>query len=131
MINSFTGTQTGMSDNQLDELRSQITHFDDQYLPQGGVTEIHHGDCIGSDDEFHKLITNLITPLNVVTHPSNIDSKRAFNEADVIHEVKPPLERNKDIARACDILFATPKEVTTPRPEGQAASIVRKGKHER
>ena len=95
----FTGTQQGMNEAQLIQLNNLIFRW-------YSVEEAHHGDCTGADAEFHKIFnphTNIMH-----AHPSNIESKRAFCKADVIHDPLPPLERNKIIVDSIEVLIAAP-----------------------
>lgn len=97
----FTGTQTGMS-------RVQKRQFRD-FVRNNNIDEFHHGDCIGADAEAHNIVREEKPACMIHAHPCNIHRKRAHMRADVIHPVKPPLDRNKDIVDASDHLFASPK----------------------
>jgi len=92
-----------------------------------------HGDCVGSDDELHFLISRDVTfrtfirirKIKVKTeiYPSNIPNQRAFNKADKIHEPGPPLERNKDIVRFANVVFATPRGMVEEKRSGTWSTI--------
>lgn len=99
MIVGFTGTQIGMTQIQkykLHQLLSKIT-----------FNQIHHGDCKGADEEFHKLVPKYIKK-NI--HPPINDTKRAYCISDYEYPKKDYLIRNHDIVNCCDLLFAIPKE---------------------
>lgn len=100
----FTGTQQGMTRQQAVELNGYL--FDLSVAHP--AIEVHHGDCIGADSEFHSIAKSL----NFITYayPANIIGKRAFSEADYILRTKPPLERNHDIVAAVDLMIATPAQ---------------------
>lgn len=99
----FTGTRYGMTPRQRETLKL--------YLKRNPIqTSYHHGDCIGSDEEFHNILELLGHKLNIIIHPPKNDSKRAFCKGGIILEPKPYLERNKDIVDESDILLATPAE---------------------
>ena len=122
MILGFTGTQSGMSDFQKEEFRKLLFHYK--------VTELLHGDCIGSDEEANNI--GVQEGIKVFTiHPPTNPSKRSFcfdyegltkfnhiltefKDIDGMHvrwqPVKPYLERNINIVEACEVLIATPKE---------------------
>ena len=95
----FTGTQKGMT------IRQHITLC----KIMGCFTHLHHGDCIGSDFEAHVLAKAFRQQIWV--HPPLLEKKRAFCDGWGVRilEPKPYLSRNHDIARCCDVLFATPR----------------------
>ena len=71
-----------------------------------GVTELHHGDCLGWDLECY--ITCDHFGIKTVAHPPDNDDFRAFTKSTVILPSKPYLDRNKDIVNAVDFLIAAP-----------------------
>ncbi len=77
-----------------------------------GASELHHGDCVGSDENFAKLMEVDIGPERVFVHPPENVRLRAYAifTDNVVLDPKAYLERNRDIVSACDILIATPKE---------------------
>jgi len=97
----FTGTQKGMTESQ-----KEITSI---LMDDLECKEVHHGDCIGADTDFHKLAQE--KDLDIVIHPaSGVGDKRAYNEgAKKTEEEKPPLVRNWDIVEKSDAIIATPK----------------------
>jgi len=112
----FTGTQIGMTDPQY----FVLTRFFQNYRNE--VEEVHHGDCIGADDDFHTLV-RLHTNIKIVIHPPKKKSKRAFKQGDVILKPDEYLTRNHNIVNACDILIATPKENEEVLRSGTWATI--------
>ena len=120
----FTGTQRGMSVNQLRAVKailaviSLVDDHDQQYL------RFHHGDCIGADAQAHDIaVAEGYIP---IIHPPIDDKKRAFCEAlrpQNIRNPKPYLERNHDIVDDCSLLIATPGEVTEQLRSGTWATI--------
>jgi hypothetical protein len=111
----FTGTQTGMSQHQKEQFVLKLFEL--------GITEFHHGDCVGADAEAHDIVREFFPVAKIETHPCNITSKRAFKKADVVHLVKPPLDRNKDIVDATDLLIGAPKEDTEVLRSGTWSTI--------
>lgn len=97
-----TGTEQGMSNRQRTDFILFITsnEFD----------EFHHGDCVGADAQMHDIIMKLFPAMKIIIHPPSSEDKRAFCHTAIEnrHSPKPYLERNRDIAEACDILIATP-----------------------
>ena len=101
MVVGFTGTRKGMTEKQKSELKWVIF----EYLQYSAIKEVHHGDCVGADSEFHHVMQDL----TVVIHPPEDDRYRANCRGNIILEPKPYLERNHDIVDACDVLIATPE----------------------
>lgn len=120
----FTGTQHGMTLGQTRQIRD--------YLRDQNGSEIwaRHGDCIGADHDFHRLIRQLKHPIAPSTfvgrihlHPPDNNTKRAFCDYDRIEVPKPYLERNHDIVDACWMLIATPGEQEEVLRSGTWATI--------
>lgn len=100
----FTGTQRGMEGKQQDRLLEILSSIK--------LLEFHHGDCIGADDQAHYLIGKYLKSKDIciVIHPPSDFKKRAWCKGSRIErEVKPYLERNKDIVDETDLLIACPK----------------------
>jgi len=74
--------------------------------PDGG--EVHHGDCVGADDQVGSFAAKL-SGVTVTLHPPTNPSKRAFCAADEVREAKPYLDRNRDIVDETELLVAFPK----------------------
>lgn len=135
MVIGFSGTQSGMTQFQKDTFAS-ILHIH-------GVTELHHGDCIGADEQAHKIAYDEgITIFSI--HPPSNPNKRAFcfddrqdtkfnhiltdwkeyDEARVRwYPVRGYLERNQDIVDTVEMLIATPKEYVHTLRSGTWATI--------
>lgn len=108
MILGFTGTQEGMTAPQLDRVERYIC----TYKPD----ETHDGDCIGADDQFHKLVVKWLREVMqrsvvLIGHPPDNDGRRAFNTFDVERAPKYYTDRNKDIVNECEHMLATPRSV--------------------
>ncbi len=101
----FTGTQIGMSENQKNEFEEIISNFFEKYKK----IEFHHGDCIGSDDEAHKILNQFYHDYTIIIHPPKISSKRAFCHGNVILDTKDYIQRNHDIVDDTEILIVAPK----------------------
>lgn len=110
----FTGTQQGMNVTQQHKVETILTF--------NGCCEVHHGDCIGADAQFHLLALHL--GHSIILHPSNITSRRAYSTGETTHlSPKPPLVRNHDIVDAVDIMIAAPKESHEVLRSGTWATI--------
>lgn len=94
----FTGTQSGMTANQLIELVDFITN--------NTITHAYHGDCIGADSEFHTLLREYSPSTIITIFPPSNNSKRAYNKADILMPEDTYMKRNQSIVNACDILIA-------------------------
>lgn len=114
MVVSFTGTRNGMTIPQ----RKAVMTLMQQLKP----SEAHHGDCLGSDENFHRICIALGVPR--VLHPCDIEYQRANCDGAVkVHEPKPPLDRNKDLVHAGQALIATPRLMKSELRSGTWATI--------
>ena len=101
MIIGFTGTQNGMTPEQI----GTVNYLLGKHKPE----EVHHGDCKGADADFHNI--SRTHKIDVVLHPPIKDVKRAFcSDYFEAAPKKDYLDRNRDIVDACELLIATPKE---------------------
>lgn len=112
----FTGTQRGMSAQQKVTVANILNHF----LEKEPV-ELHHGDCLGADDDADSIASSL--GISRVVHPPSNSSKRAWCKAEKVLPVKPYLERNHDIVDAVDVMIATPGEDIEQLRSGTWATI--------
>lgn len=97
----FTGTQQGMSRFQAVQFRQLITSL--------GVTHLHHGDCVGADEQADGIARLL--GVEIIIHPPDDPSKRAFcaQTGDIVWRPLPYLERNHDIVEESELLIAAPR----------------------
>src|SRR5574343_935929 len=99
----FTGTQQGMTEEQVNSVAFFLTELQ--------PTEIHHGDCIGADADFHKLVRTICPAAKIIIHPPINESKRAFCEGNIVLPAKEYLVRNRDIVDVSEIIIATPEQL--------------------
>ena len=111
----FTGTQVGMTKHQ--KVVFQNTLFS---LATKG-DEFHHGDCIGADEDAHKIA--ILIGLHIHIHPPSMFHKRANCQANVKYSPRPYLKRNHDIVDSTDLLIATPKSKREELRSGTWATI--------
>jgi hypothetical protein len=105
MIIGFSGTREGLTAAQKKVI--------DVFFCDNHVSEAHHGDCIGGDEDFHELCRKHGIP--VVLHPPEDWRLRAFCQGAVREEQPYPyLTRNQHIVNATDLLLAAPKEEYEP-----------------
>lgn len=97
---SVTSTRAGLTDSQ----KSVAVKF----LKASKDKRLAHGDCFGGDSDLHNIAKEL--EYEIYIFPCNIKKARAFNNNAVsVAEEKSPLERNKDIVKAGDVLLVFPK----------------------
>jgi hypothetical protein len=106
----FSGSQDGITPQQRGWLVRTMHSI--------GMTEFHHGGCVGSDEEAHRIALECFTepaekPIKV--HPaSGVAPWKVSGVCLRPHPLvevlppKKPLLRNRDIANPAQILLATP-----------------------
>jgi hypothetical protein len=94
----MTGNRNGMSNI------AKVKLLD--FLNSNKISEVHHGDCLGTDHEFHDICSE--RNIKIIIHPPNNDKMRAFCKSDNILPEKKFLDRNHDIVNDIDILIAFP-----------------------
>ena len=109
-IIGFTGTQHGMTFLQKQKVAALLV----------GET-FHHGDCIGSDAQAHRIARS--KGFYIIKHPPLSTRKQAFCAADEEREPKPYLERNHDIVDEVDCMLAAPREYEEQLRSGTWATI--------
>lgn len=137
MLIGFTGSQSGMTQFQKDELF--------KILSMKECSEFIHGDCIGSDAEANNIALSVGVKLFTIHPPSN-SHKRAFcfdpNKRFLWNRINTPfveignegvkvrwmpieayLERNKRIVDSVSLMIATPKEFTHTVRSGTWSTI--------
>ena len=102
----FTGTRSsGLNENQKENIIKLLKND----LENNKIIKIHHGDCIGADQDFHNLCLNLSNKIFIIIHPPINNNFRAYcNNYNIIKKEKPYLDRNKDIVNESQILIACP-----------------------
>lgn len=112
----FTGSRRGLTEAQRNALRLELVSL-------VGVSEFHHGDCVGADEQAHNLVRILRPFCTIVLHPCDINEMRAFCRADKTYAAKKPLDRNMAIVREVDVLIACSGESTEKRRSGTWATV--------
>ena len=109
----FTGTRQGMSDHQKETLRRAM-----EAATMDGIENIlHHGDCKGADAEAHAIAVDL--GWDIIIHPPIKRIMRAYCGDGAI--ILPPmnyLDRDREIARVSNFIFAAPKSDTEESRSG-------------
>lgn len=111
----FTGTQRGMSREQLQHLEGLLSD-----MRELGYDTFHHGDCVGADAQAHDIAVAL--GYRVVIHPPEISSKRAFKDGCVL-PAKDYHERNHDIVDSSRLMIAAPDTNTEIVRSGTWATV--------
>jgi hypothetical protein len=96
----FTGTRNGLNNNQTKKIIKLLKKYKN--------IEVHHGDCIGADTDFHNLCVDLSKNIKIVIHPPINESMRYYNNSKYIKKPKDYIKRNHDIVDIADILIACP-----------------------
>jgi len=108
-IVGFTGTRRGMLSRQRQSIEVLLKLLQPK--------EVHHGDCVGADEQFHRIAQDL--GLRIIIHPPDnpklqaqcmIDNERSFRLFP-----RPYMDRNRDIVMASDIVLAAPAEEEVQR----------------
>lgn len=85
-----------------------------------GMTEFHHGDCVGADAQAHEIVADLFPDVDIHIHPPTKDDYRAncFQRTQQLslerslkifqHPTRPYLDRNRDIVDSSDLVLAAP-----------------------
>jgi hypothetical protein len=103
----FTGTRKGMTERQ----RAQVIRFLRDNMPE----EIHHGDCIGADAQFARLVWWQFRAITIVSHPPLDPTYRAYAPSNIIMPAQPYLKRDEAIVHDSDYLIATPRQHVKPK----------------
>ena len=99
----FTGTRGGLTAEQHRDL---VQFFTDHY---DRISEWHHGDCVGADEESHILAVHFLGVEKVFIHPPTDPKHRAWCESPNMLPLAPYLERDRAIVDATDMLVGAPK----------------------
>jgi hypothetical protein len=86
-----------------------------------GLTELHHGDCIGADADAHKLAR--ACSARIVLHPPRLDRHRAWCHGDLVRDSYDYLTRNKHIVDDTSGLIATPKSAVEMTRSGTWSTV--------
>jgi hypothetical protein len=108
----FTGTREGLTHSQRATLAQLLAKLRDR-----GMTEFHHGMCVGADQEAHSLIRSHMADVRIHGHPASRvpDHLRAMVDVDERRSAFPPLIRNQHIVSATELLVACPNGPETVR----------------
>jgi hypothetical protein len=115
VILGFTGTQVGMTDEQVEAFVAGLL-----FAPW--IEALHHGCCVGADAQAHGVALGLGIP--VVLHPPEQTGRMARLTGEAARlEPRPYLDRNHDIVDACDVLVAAPQTLDEVLRSGTWATV--------
>jgi hypothetical protein len=121
----FTGNRKGLTPIQEEEIKLILDKYDNII--------VSHGDCIGSDTDFHNLCmnyknTHINKNITICIFPPNDPKSRAFNIGDLLMKEEPYLKRNLNIIKNCSILIACPVDKNREDLRSETWSTVRKAR---
>lgn len=114
----FTGTRNGMTEAQKCSFTALIAELN--------ITELHHGDCVGADDDAANLAREVDyrEPCRIHCHPPVDEKLRAWNRyAWETYPAKTHFARNRDIVDMTDALIAIPWVRPLPSSGGTVYTI--------
>lgn len=115
----FTGTRNGMTPEQQTRVSLLLLKL--------GATDLHHGDCIGADDQADQIGREL--GLTIYIHPPDNPKLRAWCNKRPTGETwtetppQPYLKRNRAIVDCSRAMVATPKEGAETTHSGTWSTI--------
>jgi len=109
----FTGSRKGMSAKQKEGVLSAIIAMK--------PSMVRHGDCVGSDADFHTLCA--LPGIVRTIHPPSDNTFRAWCAGEVTLPCKDYITRNHDIVNASDVLIATPQKMVDELRSGTWATV--------
>lgn len=121
----FTGNRHGLTDEQKNQIITILDNYDNII--------VSHGDCVGSDTDFHNLCENYRNEhtyknIRIDIYPPNNPTLRAFNRGDILMDEKPYLQRNADIVKNSMILIACPIDKNNEVIRSGTWSTIRKAR---
>ena len=117
LILGFTGSRNGLTANQHQNI------FEGLQIVK--PVEVHHGDCVGADAQFHAICYSLFPDIRFVIHPPKNEKLRAFCKAGnvTILPAKDYLQRDLDIVLASHRLWGAPSTDKRAKGSGTWATI--------
>jgi hypothetical protein len=121
----FTGNRIGINLEQKDSIINILDKYTNLI--------VSHGDCVGSDTDFHNLCIkyrneNPNKNIKIHIYPPTYPRYRAFNDGDLVMDEKPYLQRNSDIINNSNILIACPIDKNKEELRSGTWSTIRKAR---
>lgn len=94
-------------------------------LERDDATDLHHGDCIGADEEIDDIARRAGYRMHLHVPEKTVKQARCLVRSghDVIYPPRPYLVRNHDIVDAVGTMIATPGEETEQRFSGTWSTV--------
>lgn len=115
IVVGFTGTRTGMSVTQKRKLLDKLIELK-PYV-------VHHGACVGADEELIEIVKVHLPSTVIVAHPSNLKDFRTKMKSHLERQPTDPLTRNHRIVGGSDVIIAAPKSNQEELRSGTWATI--------
>lgn len=124
----FTGNRFGLTQEQKHQIILILDKYDNLILS--------HGDCVGSDTDFHNICVDYKNKhsnkkISIHIYPPDNPKLRAFNKADILMQEKPYLDRNLDIVKNSSILIACPVDKNKEELRSGTWSTIRKARQQK
>ena len=98
----ITASREGISAQALETFESILQEFPE-------LEELHHGDCVGGDEQIHMMMQNIAPEVQLIVHPPIKGDHRANCEgAHVVLPKKDYMVRNHDIVMASEAVIGFP-----------------------
>ncbi len=111
-VAGYTGTRNGMTSKQRLHVRVLVRYV---------ARVLHHGDCVGGDEEMHVIAKD--RGLLIFVHPPIDPSLRAFCKGDFAYPQKEHLVRNREIVHSVEWLIAAPATMLEEVRSGTWATV--------
>ena len=112
----ITGSREGLTEEQRKYMRVILAE-----LRRLNYGYLHHGDCVGVDEEVALYAKAL--GYRLVCHPPTDPKLRAHVPSQEVREAHPYLERNKHIVAASDMLLGFPNSPESVPRSGTWSTI--------
>lgn len=124
---AVTATRSGMTPVQLEKFSYLVRAL---FFAEGN-NEWHDGDCVGGDDQAHRVVDALklefirlgMPGIKTVGHPGDTPRYYASNVFDESWPIANNIVRNHDMVDAVEILIACPGEFEEVQRSGTWATI--------
>lgn len=120
----FTGTQTGMTQQQAHLALELLQQLKKRANAQHRDAYFHHGLCVGADEQAHGIARSI--DFLIIGHPPlNISKMMRItpSEFGALYPAKDYISRNHDIVHQAAAMLATPKGMEEELRSGTWATI--------
>lgn len=115
---SFTGTRSGLTDEQ----KERLFRYFNTAIDEWSIVNFVHGDCVGADADAHDIAASM--DIEIFKRPCDLDNQRAYTEGGkILSPPEPPLDRNRKIINDGDVLIACPDSMTEKRRSGTWSTV--------